>query len=677
VVLGCVALGAPAGVLLQRRLAGSGGGAGLPRVTVLLGMDALGPALQARRALEKLPPETARTGPALAATALLHASLGADLGGGTSSLTAAATSLRDLGQGPAARTGIALMARLLVRASGTQEDPAVEEDLAQARAASPLDPWLEVTAGRLAEETGDDPAAAHHLRRAVRMDPSLPVALHGLARAHARLGDLAEARRLALLTLDRVPHHARALSLGLLASRTEPAAAEPFEKAARAALAARDAHPHDTALVAMTLGLLALARNDAAAAAPFLEQASNVLEDPPGWPWVAARVRLAAGDVEAAADLLERAARVDPDNLPLHADLCRARAVAARGPGWVKALRADFRAKSDATVLRFPLGTVTLLPGAVRPWDTTLQPRHFPEAELAAALAGPGADPRATAARLVTASTLAVAESLLFRGSAAEARTLLLPLLPEQKRNPDYLLLLARASAASGEAREAERHARLALDASRNDPRPLVLLASLQVDQGDAAGALKTLARLDTTGWTSPRALALKARALGARGQAGPARQALKEARDLDPSDPEVALASASEAMADGNDEAALQSYRRLARSSPPAVLAVARANPRTAPVIGKALYDAGAKSEALELLRQAVKDDPEEPRALFMLGVTLAAERENRAALEMLRRYDDVADVRDPHRAEAARAMSSLGGKARGTPRGKPRGRR
>jgi predicted Zn-dependent protease len=359
--------------------------------------------------------------------------------------------------------------------------------------------------------------------------------LHSLARAHARVGDFAESRQLLQVLLSIRPGHVSAIILGLLMSAADGGGAGFFEARAHAALDSRTGDKDEAALMAAALALIATVSKDDGDAAALWERASTLSAAQPFSLWQVARMRLAHGDVDKAVDMLARLTEKNMFDVAYHRDAARAGAVAALGPDFIKRVQADFKARSSWPTVRLPLGTIHVHPGAVVPWETSLDARWFPEAELAAAVEGVrDLSPRVQVSRIKVAGALARAQALLSTGNARGARDLLKETLVDNKNDADLLHLLARASATLGERADAERFAREALELNPQDPRVHLLLASVLLDASDANGALKELAVLEDAGVESARGHALKARALTLKGKGSEAQKELARAQVLD-----------------------------------------------------------------------------------------------------------------------------------------------
>ncbi|MEW5852042.1 MAG: tetratricopeptide repeat protein [Myxococcota bacterium] len=658
-----VLAGVPAGFLVHKKLSASKTGTPLQRAYALLREDAPSSYVQAADILDKVnsgSPEFEAAQPLMALALAVRA---ADLGGGDYFRESAERALNAVGEegSPGLRTAAALLARHLVASHGGKKDAALEEDLKKALEEHPEDAWLDVVVGRMAEDKGDDAAAAEAYRKAHRKDPTLPLALHSLARAHARLGDEKEARALAERLVKLSPNHGPGVILGLFTSHADDTARATFEKAAQSLLDSKATHPDMAARVAMGLALSAYLRGQEDKAGPFLERAASMTDEVPQALAEVARVRLAMGDVDKALSLFQKAAEKEEAEVAFHKDVVRASAAAARGQEWVREVKAQFKAKSEFPVLRLPFGNVVVRPGAITPWETLLHARYFPEGEIAAALDVPDLSPRAAMLRLRAVGAVVRADALVMQGKAREAKDELQKALEEAKKDAALMLALARAEAAAGDRTDALKHIKDAMDLNPQDPAAHLLQARVMLDDGDVAGAMKALQALDNAGFESPRASALKARALAQKGQSAAAEKELKKAAELDPTDPDVAVGAGAAAVASGDWESALRSYTGLARATPEKLPEMAKADPKAAGVIGKALYDAGQKEQGLKVLKQAAKAN-EEPGAHLYFGLALQAEKDKKGAVEALKQFLENSDERDERRIQAAEALQAMG---------------
>ncbi|MBI5496021.1 MAG: tetratricopeptide repeat protein [Deltaproteobacteria bacterium] len=555
------AAGAPAGLLLRKHVASARAGGAMERAYALLREDTPAAWTGAAELLDRISASSPEYEAAQPLLAMAQATRAQDLGGGRPLREEAERALSASGEAgsPARRSPAALWARHLVVRGGGEADRALAGDLRRALQDKPADAWLWAVQGRVAEDAGDDAAALDAYRAAVHRDPDFPLARMGLARGHVRLGDLAEARRQLDQVLALHPGHAGAHLVLTLLAAGDPAGATVLERTRRL-VDDPATRPPDAALLAAGLALAELARGQGHAAPALWARAAGASAALPFAVWQVARVRLALGEVDAAREMLAQLAENNDSDVNLHKDLARASAAAALGPPLVERARAAApgRERGGWPTLVLPLGTVHVRPGAPFPFETVLDARFFPEAELQQATAmARDLSPRVAVARVKTAAAVARARALLASGQAAAARELLLEQRESARSDTEVLVTLAQACWRAGDRAAAEQHAREALEVNPQEPGARLLRVSLLLEGEDVARALRELDLFDQSGVESAQAHALRARALAARGRTADAQKALARALALDPGDLEVALAVARVGAPEGGGERA------------------------------------------------------------------------------------------------------------------------
>lgn len=680
-VVAALVVGAATGLMLPRRSTVAQPDTPFDQALTLLAEDAPRSTLRALELLQGLPSSSPQYILAQLYKAMALAMKAVDGGGSRKDVEAASRALAAVGdeENPIRRTPPVLLARHLLSSCLARPDANVAKDLARMLEERPEDPWTHLVAGRIAEETGEVGMAMDAYRHAVHVNSRSPWALLGLSRAHARVGDATETRRLLERLLALQPNHAGALELGLMVDRTSGSAFSSWQRQARAVMDLKETPGDARARLALALALLAYAQGDMSGFHALLERASAVNEDDRVALHDMARMRLAMGDADLAVTLLEKALEREPEDVELRKDWARAKCAAALGSEWVRSLKLEGKDRGDFPVLLFPLGAIHAYPGSRKPWETVLNSRLFPDPELAGIPDVTTQPFRLVLQRIRSITTVGMAGALLAKGRGREAKTLLRALLEENRRDRDIevLLMLARVEAATQDLKEAERHLKevveirqSGLDTRGPDPRALLLLARLALDAGDPVAAHKHLRALESVDLEIPRLHAFKARTMaGTRGGGDGARKALDAARDHDAQDPEVGVATAMLALAAEDEDAALKEFTAVAQVSPQRMLALARAHERAAPLVGKALFDAGSPEDGMAILQEFVEAHPDDPSGFLYLGLVQQSLRDNTAALNSLERFWRLADATDRRCSLAARAFLAVAGNS--APRG------
>ena len=158
-----------------------------------------------------------------------------------------------------------------------------------------------------------------------------------------------------------------------------------------------------------------------------------------------------------------------------------------------------------------------------------------------------------------------------------------------------------------------------------DDRRALQALAFVDLQRGEADEALRTLRALATREKKDVATRRLLAQALAARGEDAEAVRELEVARRLDPRDPELAFALATEYLRVGQPERAAPLF---------AEVLTARASPQTHVLVGRTYRDTGHFEQARAELRKALRQDARVPRAHYYLG-TVALQEKRRAGVE------------------------------------------
>jgi tetratricopeptide (TPR) repeat protein len=566
VILLAVALAIPAGLMVRKRVASARAGTPLTRARSLVAADTPSSYVQAAELLDKLNTSSPEYEAAQPVMAMAMAVREVDWGSGQEYVDAAERALSTAGA-LARRDPFALYARQLLRRGTGKSDNTLTEDLKAALLAQPTDAWLHLARARQAEDEGDDTTALEAYRRAHHKDPAVPCALHGLARAHARVGDTGEAVRLLRRLLVLQPTHAPGLSLGVLVSADQPDEQKGWLMQAESVLAGNALGPEDALMLNVAIGLTRLGQGQPGDAALSFERADAAAARMVNPPLFWARVQLALGNPESARAVLTRAVESDPSSVQAHTDLMRVDVLTARGPDAAKMQRSSSPTPAWPVVSGL-LGTIYVRPGQVRPWVVALHEPAALDAELHHALDLPDLSANAKVMRIKAAGRVLAARALLSRGVVGPALALLKSGLEENKKDPELLVMLAQTHLVQDNASEAERAARTVLDGNPVEVRAALLLAGLLVDRGNVDEALGTLRPVEEAPYESARLFALQARAFLKKGDASKATRALQRAVALDPDDTEVLVATAEKARKESRDEDALNAYMSLSQRS-------------------------------------------------------------------------------------------------------------
>jgi len=660
VLVAALVAGIPGGFLVRKQMQFARAGTPLQQATALVSEDSVAGYIQATELLEKLNEDDPDTKAAQPLLALAHAVRAAELGGGSFHRERAATALEATPDALKA-SGAALMARHLLAAANGKPDTALDQELTQALGGAPDDAWLHLVKGRRLESSGDDGAALTTYRTAYRLAPTLPLAVHHLARAHARLGDKAEALRLVDRLLELAPNHGGAMVLGLLLSMGDDAGRAAAEARIQTLLGSNGVHPDNAAFAATALALILQSEAKGEQAAPLWVRAAGMGEDRTAGYWALGRARLAMADLEGARTLIGRAVEKDESDLRFHKDLARAEVTAARGPEWLAHMKATFKEDTLFPTLRFPLGTVHVHVGSVVPLETVLDSSVMPDAEIAAALDVPELGTLAAIRKVNAVKVSLVADAMVARGLGKDAIDAVKEALTDNKRDVELLLALARTQASLQQWEDAQKTVQAILTEQEAEPRALLQQAILQVATGEGAEALRTLTQLERAGVVSPRIPVLRARAMLQKKQLVPADKELARAREQFPGDPDVMIMSAELMLQKKDWEGANAALVAVLKVDPQRAETSIRAQPLLLPAMGRALAEAGHAEQAVGLLQKLVVAQPDDGDALFALGMAQAAAGQQEPARLSLQKFLDWADPKDVRRGVAERALNPV----------------
>lgn len=418
-------------------------------------------------------------------------------------------------------------------------------------------------AGRAAENAGELPLALQHFQASLARDPDAVPRLLDVARVLMSLGRSDEAEPLFQRVLQLKPGRPRALR---------------------------------------GLARIARGRGDDAAAAELLRQAAAASPADTGLLLDLADVLICLGQFGEAAEVLRAAERLDRDDPRLSRTLEMLRDQRARtvpSPEQLDALlaeadaaegtseAADTLARVEAALDSAP-GHSELLFARAR-LLLGLGRRTEAEGVLEGMLESDPRDARAA---------LALADSARARGDIASAiRALEMP-LAAGTREFRLQLRLAPLLIEAGRPQEAEAAYREAQDLAPKDPRPLAGLAQLAAARGATEQAV---ALLEQAVGLAPHDATLAARLvrlLAGAGRLAEARRACETALSRHPRDPRLLMLAADLARQDNDLRSAIACLRSAAD--------VGEAAPQALPRLVRALLDAGATEEAMELAARA-----------------------------------------------------------------------
>lgn len=437
----------------------------------------------------------------------------------------------------------------------------------------------------IAAETAPETAGT---ARRFRLD-----ALAARGQAHMGLQDWDAARRAFDAALAADADHAPALvGLAQLALSQGTPEQETVETVRSLVERARAAAPEDPDVLAM-VGDLAIAMGEPAAAVAAFEQRAALVPENLGYKVPIAQARIAGGEPEAAIAVLDEVLKQAPG----HAQVNYLRALAAYQTG-------DFEAAKlhgEKVLGRVPdhLGALMIVGGAqfargeneqavarLRPFVARV-PQHEP-------------------ARRV------LGEALLRVGDPAGARQVLQPLVDENKEDAQLLAMVGAAALQAGDLEDSKASFQRLAAAQPDNAAARAQLGLVRLDLGEVE---EGLADLEASAERNPDTRSLAVLAAGYI-RTGKLDEALEVAERLAQEHPDLAVGPTVAGIVHvWKDEPgqARAAFREARRRDPDAVGAA----------LNLAILEArqGDLDAALQLLTEALQDNPEDPRVLQRLG--------------------------------------------------------
>lgn len=534
------------------------------------------------------------------------------------------------------------IAQAVLKAAET-DTAAARESIATALRGRASDAFILYLAGRLEQRLGDA-TAIEHLASAVQRDPALIAASIALAETKADDGQREEALALIDAALQRSPNHLRAKlwRTFLSADDADPNAGlrEVEQLATRLTVGA----PTDRVLVELARARLLRRKGDTAPAGQAVDHAMEAgASEPRLLALVAAEAR-GAGRLDRAQQAAMLAVQSSPSNADFRKMLAQIQVERRDGVGALASLHGLSTQDPDVLILSargaLLVGTAESLQAAATALDqfVTDHPDAATEAKALRIRAKihlgdttmlPVARQLATDAPGDPTVSLALADAALASRDTHLATETLTQLATASPDDAEVFYLLGRAYALSGDAPHAEENFRHAMQLSPLHNEALIELSALYMDLGrfeDADRSYQELThRAGLSGGAQASSLGRVGRveALVGLGRLADAAVQLEGVRTADRELPQVHIAAARLAVAQGRAADALTHLRPLTENA-------ATKTASTLSLYGDALFAANQIDVATTTYDAALVLDPTLPEAL--LGRARVAVRAERA---------------------------------------------